>query len=306
MKKIILLLLCTLFTAQTLTAGDSDTSYSEVRVKKRTSSSGGSSSDDDDESCTSQCIGSCLSSLLEGCFSSICSSNDQVGITINDPDEDHNAPSPSPSKSQRKQITYPWQSPAPVHFSGGLVLGGETYTDSIADAFDIGVDIGITFYPLHFLGIRFSTELLAGIGSMNTDLEIIRYVNKIPNDTLVFTDTKLFNRIIPIKADLLWIFPTDNTPLFISTGGGISYKQEKVTGKEISNEGSRNRTVIFNQWSPTLHFGIGFFSQLGKLFFIPEFRYSLMFNDNKHDYQAPGDVASLTHMFRFCVGICNP
>lgn len=305
MNKLILSLLCLLFMEQTLIAGDSDTSYSEVRVKKRTPESNSSDSDDDESSCTSDCMGSCISFLLDGCFSLVCNNDNRVGVTITDANDDQKTSPPAPQTSH-KQITYPWQSSTPVHFSGGLVIGGETYSDSIADAFDIGAELGVTFYPLQFLGIRLSSELLAGIGGMNVDLEIDRTIDDTV-ETLTFTDTELFNRIVPIKAELLWIISTnDNTPLFLSTGGGITYKQEKVSGKEISDDGSKKRTVTFDQWSPTLHFGVGFFSQLGKLFFIPEFRYSLIFNDDKHDYLAPGDVASYTHMFRVCVSICNP
>ena len=312
MVKYILLLLSILIMSEAIFPEDSDTTYGEVRVKKRTSSSGSSgdtgSDDEDDDwsSCTNECMSSCFSFLLDGCINILCNSNDHMGITITDSKDESESTHPSSVGVPEKQITWPWESPTPVHFSGGLVLGGETYTDSIADAFDIGADIGVTVYPTTFLGIRFSTELLAGIGRVNVDLVTDVFVNDSLIGTRVFTDTKLYNRIIPLRTELLWIFPAAETPVSISTGGGISYKQEKITGQERFNGTTRNRTVIFEQWSPTLHFGIGIYSQLGDVFLIPEFMYSLMFNDDMYDYQAPGDVAPHTHMFRFRVSICNP
>jgi hypothetical protein len=339
MDKIAVILLLLLFGSQTLIASDSDTTYGKVRIKKRTSSSGTRSSDNDDDdedlfsSCIGGCMNSCMSSLFEGCMGLIFDHNDNVGVTFSDTeDEETHQPSPPPKKRRKpagrrkpkkeierrktveqiKKITpeaeilYPPESSNPVHISAGLSAGGEFYSNNVADAFIGGGEVNITFYPLRFLGLRFSAELLGAGGGLNVDLETDVFVNDTFDGTKTFTETSLFKRVIPIKSELLWILPTEDEPFFLAAGGGISYNLEKITGKEVYNGTTSNRTVFFRQWCPVLHFGFGFMIPAGTAFFVPEFRYSLFFNDNMRDYQAPGDVAQYTHMFRIILGLCSP
>lgn len=306
MRKTVLVFLCISICVAALFAGDSDTTYGRIRIKKKTTSAGGGGSGtSDDDDFLSSCTKSCISEVFDGCLDALLNSRGETRFVYNDD------PSGNPVPRKKKRVVEQEVEPcdysmSPFHFSGGVGMGGVLYSNGIAHGFVVGGNTGCTWFPDTLFGVRLTLEPVAAFDNILVDMEKDVYVDGLLAGTTVFSGERANEFILPIMANILFVPSTPSRTLYLAFGGGLCYKQEVATGKQILNGNVSNRTVTFNQWCRAIHFGLGFFMQFSRNYGILEFGYTLMSNENNRRFETPGDNARYGHMPTISFSISTP
>lgn len=145
----------------------------------------------------------------------------------------------------------------PLHLSLGVYAGGSFYENTIAKGAQIGAPLSLQWHPHTAVGLRLIAMPNIDGSSVEVDFERDLYVNGTKTGTQVFVTKKYQTRSVPLRLDLMLFPQTPQNSFYFSTGGGISYVKERITG--TLHQGAQQQPLRQKQiyWKPTFHLGIG-------------------------------------------------
>jgi hypothetical protein len=289
-----------------LFATDSDTTYGRIRIKNRTTSSNGNESkSSNDENIFGSCMESCVSGAFDGCLDALFNNSGENTVRYNGDQSDND-------QSRKKRTTFAKEvepcgySSSPFHYSGGVAMGGVVYSKAIAAGFVLGGTTGFTWFPDTFFGVRLTAEPMAALDDILVDMEKDVFVDGSKVGTTVFSGKSANEFILPLMGQVLFVPPVPSRSMYLSFGGGACYKRETTWGKQTFSGNVTDRKINFNQWCPAFHLGFGFFLPLNEIYGILEFSYTIVSNENNHQFETPGDNARYGHMPFVSFSISTP